>query len=619
MTHCIARLQATMPSAFNFAVWPFDCLNQDEQRLVRDAVDIGYYPEGQTILDAGAAPLHLFVIIKGRVGQYDGDELIATFGPDDCFDGRALVAGKASSRFVAAEEVVAYQVARQAVRDLIAANATFGALLFSDLGSKLSAIAQRQSMETMQSLAVSHVSDAFIRPAHFVDAGTDVVSVVKLFQAQNTSNVLVRDGTASPPRVGIFTRSSLQRAVLQGTPLDRLPVGQMSQFSLITVPASAQIGDALTLMLRHRVHRLVVTRGDEILGLLESLDVFSFLANHSYLLTVQINLAQSLDALAQVAAQITRMVTLLTRGGSRIDHVASLVREINARLFERAWQMIAPPELVENSCLFVMGSEGRGEQLLKTDQDNALVLRDGYVPPADLQRIVTRFSDALAAFGYPPCPGGIMLSRPEWCMTASDFARRIREWLILPSPEGLMHLAIFFDAHAVCGDVALLKQLRRALLELTVDNDAVLGRFAAAVEAFSAAPGWRDRLLGFGDSDPVLDVKKEGIFPIVHGVRSLALAHRILDETGTVPRLEALVRAGALDAHMAAELGDSLHFLMMLRLKAGLAEIDAHQPVSSDVHLARLSSLERDLLKDALSTVKRFKALLRQRWRTEWM
>ncbi len=212
-----------------------------------------------------------------------------------------------------------------------------------------------------------------------------------------------------------------------------------------------------------------------------------------------------------------------------------------------------------------------------------------------------------------------MLSRPEWCMTASDFARRIREWLILPSPEGLMHLAIFFDAHAVCGDAALLKQLRRTLLELTIDNDAVLGRFAAAVEAFSAAPGWRDRLLGFGDPDPVLDVKKEGIFPIVHGVRSLALAHHILDETGTVPRLNALVRAEALDAHMAAELSESLHFLMTLRLKAGLAEIDAHQPVSCDVHLSRLSSLERDLLKDALSAVKRFKALLRQRWRTEWM
>jgi CBS domain-containing protein len=307
------------------------------------------------------------------------------------------------------------------------------------------------------------------------------------------------------------------------------------------------------------------------------------------------------------------------RGGSRVDHIANLVREINARLFERAWQMIAPPELVANSCLFVMGSEGRGEQLLKTDQDNALVLRDGYVSPPDLPRIVTRFSDALAAFGYPPCPGGIMLSRPGWCMSARDFARHIREWLILPSPEGLMCLAIFFDAHAVCGDAALLKQLRRTLLDLTLDNDALLGRFAAAIEAFGHAPGWRDRLLGLGDPDPVLDVKKEGIFPIVHGVRSLALAHHVLDQLGTVPRLEALVRAQVLDPQMANELSESLHFLMALRLKAGLAEIDAHQPVSCDVHPARLSSLERDLLKDALGAVKRFKALLRQRWRTEWM
>ncbi|CAJ0795638.1 hypothetical protein LMG7141_03121 [Ralstonia condita] len=608
-----------MPSAFNFSVWPFDCLTQDEQRLVRDAVDIGYYPEGQVILDVGTAPQHLFVIIKGAVAQYDGDELIATYGADDCFDGRALVAGKASSRFVAAEEVIAYQVARQAVRDLIAANATFGALLFSDLGSKLGVIAQRQSMETMQSLAVSRVSDAFIRPAHFVDAGIDVVSVVKLFQAHNTSNVLVRDGSTEPARLGIFTRSSLQRAILEGTQLDRLPVGRMSQFSLITIPTSAQIGDALTLMLRHRVHRLVVTHEDDIVGLLESLDVFSFLANHSYLLTVQINLAQDLDALAQVASQVTRMVSLLLHGGSRVDHIANLVREINARLFERAWQMIAPPELVANSCLFVMGSEGRGEQLLKTDQDNALVLRDGYAPPPDLQGIVTRFSDALAAFGYPPCPGGVMLSRPEWCLSVSDFTRRIREWLILPSPEGLMNLAIFFDAHAVCGDASLLQQLKRTLLELTLDNDAMLGRFAAAIEAFSPASGWRNRWLNLGDTDPVIDVKKEGIFPIVHGVRSLALAHRVLDETGTVQRLNALVRAEAIDHQTAMELSESLHLLMMLRLKAGLAEIDAHQPVSCDVHPSRLSSLERDLLKDALSAVKRFKALLRQRLRTEWL
>lgn len=101
-----------MPNAFNFSASPFDCLSADEQSRVRHSVDVAYFPQGATILDVGIAPTHLFVIIKGFVTQSEGDEVITTLGPDDCFDGRGLVAGKVSSRFVAAEEVVAYQLAR---------------------------------------------------------------------------------------------------------------------------------------------------------------------------------------------------------------------------------------------------------------------------------------------------------------------------------------------------------------------------------------------------------------------------------------------------------------------------------------------------------------------------
>jgi len=101
-----------MPSAFNFSASPFDCLTTDEQRLVRDSIDVVYFPEGETILDMGVAPTHLFVIIKGFVTQFEGNEVVTTYGPDDAFDGRGLVAGKVSSRFMAAQEVVAYQLAR---------------------------------------------------------------------------------------------------------------------------------------------------------------------------------------------------------------------------------------------------------------------------------------------------------------------------------------------------------------------------------------------------------------------------------------------------------------------------------------------------------------------------
>jgi CBS domain-containing protein len=408
----------------------------------------------------------------------------------------------------------------------------------------------------------------------------------------------------------------LQRAILNGTPLHLLPVGELSEFNLVKVQPSDQIGEALARMLKFRVHRLVVQEGEEIVGVLEALDLFSFLSNHSHLITVQIEMARDLASLREAAAQITRMVALLYRSGMRVLLIARLVQELNARLFERAWQMIAPAALIENSCLFVMGSEGRGEQLLKTDQDNALVLGDGYAAPAELERIAADFSTALAEFGYPVCPGLIMLNNPQWRMPLARFAAEIREWLLMPSPESLMKLAIFLDAHAVCGDERLLDRLRAAVMSSVADNDATLAHFAGAIDAFGTSEGWWNRLLGMGDSGKVLDIKKEGVFPIVHGVRSLALAER-LTEAGTEARIAGLGAAGVLTAPECAELSESLNFLLGLRLKAGLAEMDAGQPVTGSVALATLSSLERDLLKDALDVVKRFKQLVRRRFKLD--
>ncbi|OGB30453.1 MAG: cyclic nucleotide-binding protein [Burkholderiales bacterium RIFCSPLOWO2_12_FULL_61_40] len=602
-----------MPNAFNFAASPFDCLNQDEQRLVRNSVDVVYFPEGETILDIGTTPTHLFVIIKGYVTQLEGSEVITTYGPEDCFDGRSLVAGKVSSRFVAAEEVVAYQLAHQAVSDLIASNATFGALLFSDLSNKLSALSERNSQHELQSLTLSRVDEAFLRPAYVVDYSTDILSVVKLFQERRSSTVLVRDPRTDPPGLGIFTATTLQRAVLDGRPLNQLPVGELANFALIEVRPSDQLGDAMASMLRHRVHRLVVVEEGRIVGILESLDLFSFLSNQSHLITEKIEEAHDLEGLSQAAAQITRMMALLYRSGSRVNLIAKLVQQLNARLFERAWQLIAPAELVAHSCLFVMGSEGRGEQLLKTDQDNGLILRDGYNPPAQLDVLCLRFSEALKGFGYPPCPGHIMVSNPQWRKSASEFGQMTRQWLMLPDGDSLMNLAIFMDAHAVCGDVRLLENVQRGLMKLATDHDAMLARFAAAIDAFGNRTGWWNRLLGLGDTDQHLNLKKEGIFPLVHGVRSLALARRVTD-TSTAARIAALVGDGTLSTEMGTDLLESLHFFMGLKLKAGLAELDTGKAVTGAIDVARLSSLDRDLLKDTLGVVKRFKVLLRQRF-----
>lgn len=600
-----------MPSAFPFNASPFDCLTPDEQRLVRASVDIAYFPEGALVLDAGSVPTHLFVIIKGYVTQTEGEEVLATYGPEDSFDGCGLMTGRLHSRFAATEEVVAYQLAREAVNELIARNTTFGALLFSDLGQKLSALARRAGQHELQSLTMARVEQAFLRPAPMVSADTDIITVVRLLQEQRVKNVLVT-GLADGG-LGIFTNTDLQRAILDGRPLDQLAVGALASTPVVTVRESDSLGDAMVLLLRRRVHRLVVLEdAGAVRGVLEALDLFSFLANHSHVITVQIEHAQDLPALAQAAAQITRLLAALQRGGTRIGLMAKLVQQLNAHLFERAWSMVAPPDLVENSCLFVMGSEGRGEQLLKTDQDNGLVLRDGYAAPPELDAICQRFSEVLASFGYPECPGRIMVSNPDWRGSVHSFGQRVRQWLLAPEADSLMQLAIFLDAHAVAGDAALLHAVREGVVEQAIDNDAVLARFAAAIDNFGGASGWWSRLFGLSDEGRAISLKKAGIFPIVHGVRSLALARRV-PATGTAERIAALVEAGVLDAALGDELVQSLHFLMGLRLQAGLAQIDTGRPVTGNVDPERLSTLERDLLKDALAVVKRFKTLLHHR------
>ena len=203
---------------------------------------------------------------------------------------------------------------------------------------------------------------------------------------------------------------------------------------------------ALLKMMNHRIQRVVVTANGDPIGVLEQIDILAFLSNHSHLIAEKLEVATNLDDLTQVASQMNHTISALYANGMQAKQLAQLMQVLNSRLFEKAWQMIAPANLVANTCLVVMGSEGRGEQVLKTDQDNALIVRDGI----DMQMVwpyAKRFSDILAEFGYPPCLGKIMVNNPLWCQSVSDFKQTVGSWCKNPTPDHMMNLAIFMDAN----------------------------------------------------------------------------------------------------------------------------------------------------------------------------
>ena len=608
-----------MPNAFNFSASPFDCLNTQEQKLVRDSVDIAYFKEGEVVLDIGSTPTHLFIPIKGFVQQLENGEEVAIYGPDDCFDGRGLMAGKVSSQFIASEEVVAYQLAKATVNELISSNTTFSALLFADLSKKLNALAERRNQYEINSLSLALVSQAFLRKANTVDASTDLMSVVKIFNDQRTTHVLVRNALPESKDLGIFTTTNLQRAILAQLPLESTPVGPLSNYKLITVQANVRLYEALAVMIKHSVNRVVVMNQSEVVGILEQVDLLSFVANGSSLVVQKILQSKTLEDLKIPAEQITKLISLLHRNGSKVEMIARLVQELNTKLFEKAWSLIASPDLLANSCLFVMGSEGRGEQILKTDQDNGLIVKDNFPIGEQVISCCDQFSAALIDFGYPECPGKIMVNNSAWRMTVKDFSETAKGWLLEPSPESLMNLAIFLDSHPISGDPKLLETVKQALFKLINDNQFLLARFASAIESISSEAGWWNRLLTLGsdNADHRINLKKAGIFAIVHGIRSLALENHI-SINSTVGRIQELVQMHKLPKDLAGELVESLHLLMELRLKGGLSELETGKEVSGEIDTSRLSTLERDLLKDSLSVVKIFKLFLRQHFRLEF-
>jgi CBS domain-containing protein len=331
-------------------------------------------------------------------------------------------------------------------------------------------------------------------------------------------------------------------------------------------------------------------------------------------LVARIEAAASVQELAAVAARIDNLVAQWYHDGTPIARIADAVSGLNTHLFSRLWSLLAPVELVDNSCLIVMGSEGRREQILKTDQDNALLLRDG-VEAAGAGEVAGRFSRALSELGYPPCPGDIMLSNPLWRQPLAAFRDTLRDWLYDADLEGLLRLAIFLDAAPVAGDAELLRDARAYLDHIFADNDALLARFAAPADQFDEDGSWWSRFTTRRD-DRVLDLKKLGTFPIVHGVRALALQHRV-PAVGTAQRLDALVEREALDATLARELITALHALMTLKLDHQLRQREQGRLADNLLRPAALESAQREQLKNALTTVRRFRAFLRQHFKLE--
>jgi CBS domain-containing protein len=588
-----------MPKSFDAANPPFDRLKPNEVDALREAVDIGYYRPGETLIAQGAAAETLFVVIKGAVEERDGDELVALLGPKDSFDSRAVVQGASAHAFVAREETLAYLIPKDLTLRLINGNARFGAFFYLDVSRKLQEVARDEDERNTGSLMRTRIGDLFLHPAEYIDATSSIEAAGHRMREIDSNTLLVRDGD----RVGIVTGMNLSKAaVLHRMPISS-PVAPFSHFDIVSVDENDFVFQALLEMTKSNKRRIVVKRGEEIAGILEDIDLLGFLAGNTQVIAGRIDRAKTKADLAIAAREIAEQVRVLRRQDVRVEVIAEIISDLNRRLIAKTFALLAPPDLRKRSCLIVMGSEGREEQTVRTDQDNGLILAEP-VDEAMLAGFRADFTAALEEFGFPPCPGDVMVRNPFWSKPLDDFLADFHRWVAAPDETAAMNVAIFYDAVAVAGRTDLLAKAKDALIGSVRSEQIYLARFAKAVEAFQTPIGLFNNLIV---SDGELDLKKGGIFPIVHGVRALALEHG-LTETTTVQRIARLVQANVLREDFGRDLTQSFNFLRGLKLDRQLAE----QIAGGSNRGASLTTADRDLLRESFKVVKQFRDFLRR-------
>jgi CBS domain-containing protein len=591
---------------------PFDRLNRSETDALSAAMDIGYFAPGAAIVTEGQGSDFLHVIIKGAVEERVGDQAEALLGPKDTFDSGAVVHGSAAANFVATEETLCFLLPRETILELVKKNQGFAAFFYSDLSRRLDAFAEQRNPQGFESVLRARVRDARRGDPVTIDGSATIEQAGHaMTQHGGCTAVFVKDGD----RIGVVTFVAMSKEViLHRLPLET-PVREVANFDVAEVDADDFIFDALLEMTRSKKRRLAVRENGVYAGLLEDIDLLELFAGNSQLIPGRIDRARSVTDLAVAAKDIQGQVERLHEQGVKIEVIAEMTSGLNRDLLARLFDLVAPTSIRKHGCLLIMGSEGRGEQTVRTDQDNGLLLAQE-VPQADLDSFRKAFTAALESFGFPPCPGNVMVRNPVWSQPVDSFIKQLKSWILSPGGDSAMNLGIFSDAIAVAGKRDLLVHAKSAFTDMMRGESAHLAHFAQFIDLFASADMGvlGSFMVSVGMRSGDVDVKKVGTFPIVHGVRTMAIEMGVRD-TSTALRIRALAASNVLEAPFAQELVSALRLFMEFRLRSQMkARRTGNLSRESIVNMNELSSADRDIFRNAIRVVREFRELVRHRY-----
>ena len=452
------------------------------------------------------------------------------------------------------------------------------------------------------------------------EPGDSVLKVAQIMRDLRISSVIICEGNEP---TGILTDRDLRnKVVAQAIDPRTMTASEIMNAPLLTVSENDFIFEALYRISKNNIHRIcVVDQDNRLSGIITVTDIMRLQTHSPQKLVRDIDQAATLEELKLYHNQIQDLVIHLVGTGVPPRELVRMIALLNDQLLLRLIELLRARQfrdLTDKFAFIVLGSEGRREQTLTTDQDNAIVYADDLSEEdiAGIEAFSEVLIDSLIEIGVPPCPGGIMAKNAFWRRSFSGWCEALDDWLSAPLPDNILNSGMFFDLRTVYGDISLEKALKQRLAEHFNKGSMFLTHSAANVNRFKPPLGLFGGIKAEHGEEHKgqVEIKKAGIFAITEGVKALAMEAGIMNG-GTRERIQSLVDKGVLKRKFADDLDASYNFLVYLRLRCQVNEIRAGREPSNYITLSKLNHMEKGRLKLSFEEVNEFHEFLRVHFR----
>lgn len=457
------------------------------------------------------------------------------------------------------------------------------------------------------------------RPAITCSPETSLVEMAQIMKRDNISGIVVVNG---PEPVGILSLRDLRDLIADDpSRIASLTVGDVMKTSLITIRTSDLLFKAIFTMARNNIHRLIVLdENHHLAGVLTDTDLLKVQTKSPLYLVQEIEASTSMEQLRRTADKVTGMIQFAAKISDDPKSLIQLISHFNDAITKRLIELLESEQgvrLPAGAAYLALGSEGREEQTLRTDQDSAIVYADT-ISANDL-RETHRFAELICAglekLGVPLCPGNMMASNPQWCHSLSEWADLIESWLTTPGPDQTVFFGVFQDLRVLHGDSGFEEKLRSLIIQSAHRNTHFFPNMARNIIRFKPPLGMFGRLLTerSGEGKGKLDLKKGGLFALTRGISLIAMEEGISGGT-TWSKLERLGDHAHIAPNDMQVLEESLTFLAKLRLDKQLLALRSGQQPGNFVDPLVLKEQERVQLRAAFRGVNTLFQILTSRY-----